>query len=335
MSPLLRLEQSNCQLQIAMLTQYLLVPGLFEPPDSEISAHFPNLDMLLSRSDHVVEKKDNFESLLCSHFDVGPPPNQDLPSASLMLSGEGGEPQTDSWAVAAPVRLHVDRDRLLLFPLSNEEFEKSDVDRLREAFNQHFRDDGVELITDFPRHWYLRLQQPRELTTSSLAQVAGRTLDPFLPGGADAAWLRGLMNESQMLLHSQDIPALNSLWIWGVGQLPEAVHCHFGELSGDNPLLLGLQANTVSGCRGEACLMVKDASLQAVQSGDQQQWLQAMEDLDATIEELLKALSNGKIRKIILQDGSGNSFHYRSFMRLRLWRSHFNAEQSAGRGVTN
>ncbi len=319
-----------------MLTQYLLAPGLFEPPDSEYDGHFPHLDMLLSRSDHVVEKKDGFESFLCSHFDVSPPPNQDLPSASLMLSAEGGEPLSDNWAVVAPVRLHVDRDRLLLIPLPLDDVERSDVDRLRKAFNQHFSDDGLELITDFPCNWYLRLQQPRQLTTSSLAQVAGRTLDPFLPAGADAGWLRRLLNESQMLLHSLEIEGFNSLWIWGVGQLPEAVRCHFGELSGDNLLLRGLQANAVPGCRGEARLMVKDAPQQAVESGDQQQWLRAIEDLDATIEELLKALSNGSIRKIILQDGSGNSFHYRSFMRFRLWRSRFNIKEfmnkSAGWG---
>lgn len=320
-----------------MLTQYLLVPGLFEPPDPEITGHFPNLDMLLSRSDHVVEKNDDFESLLCSHFDVESPPNQDLPSAPLMLSGEGGEPQTESWAVAAPACLHVDRDRLLLLPMAVEDIERFDVDRLREAFNRHFRDDGIELLTDFPRHWYLRLQQPRELTTSSLAQVAGRTLDPFLPSGKDSGWLRGLMNESQMLLHGLEIPGLNGLWIWGVGQLPEAVHSHFGEISGDNPLLRGLKANAAPapGSHDGDRMMVNDAPLQAVQSGDQPQWLVAMEDLDAAVGELLQELRAGEIRQIILQDGSGSSFYFRPFMRFRLWRSPFSAEQSAIKGVTN
>lgn len=317
-----------------MPTQYLLAPGLFEPPDPEFDGHFPHLDMLLSRSDHFIEKKANFESLLCSHFDVVPPAGQDLPSASLMLSGEGGEPHSDNWAVVAPVRLHVDRDRLLLIPLSLEDLECSVVDRLREAFNQHFGDDGVELITDYPRHWYLRLQKPRQLTTSPLSQVAGRTLDPFLPGGADAGWMRRLLNESQMLLHSLDITGFNSLWIWGFGQLPQAVRSHFGELSGDNLLLHGLQVNAVPGSRGKARLMVKDASQRAVESGDQQQWLQAMKDLDGSIEVLMKELSNGGIRKIILQDSSGNSFHFRSLMRFRLWRSRFNAEQSVSKGVT-
>jgi hypothetical protein len=291
--------------------------------------------MLLSRSDHVVEKQASFESLLCAHFDVAPPPNRDLPSASLMLSAEGGEPLTDNWAVVAPVCLHVDRDRLLLIPLPLEDVERCDVDRIRETFNQHFSDDGVELITNFPRHWYLHLQQPRQLTTASLSQVAGRTIDPFLPGGADAGWLRRLLNESQMLLHSLDIAGLNSLWIWGVGQLPGAVRCHFGELSGDNLLLRGLQTNATPGCQGEARLMVKDSPLQAVESGDQQQWLQAMVDLDVSIEESLKMLSNGGMRKIILQDGNGNSFHYRSYMRFRLWRGRFDAEQSLCRGVIN
>ena len=316
-----------------MLTQYLLAPGLFEPPDTEFDGGFSHLDRLLSRSDHVIDKQQSFESLLCSHFDVAPALNRDLPSASLMLSAEGGEPRSDNWAVVAPVRLHVDRDRLLLIPLPLEEIECPDVDRLREAFNQHFSDDGVELITDFPRNWYLRLQQPRQLTTSSLAQVAGRTIDPFLPGGADARWLRRLLNESQMLLHSLDIPGFNSLWIWGVGELPQVVSCPFGELSGDNLLLRGLQNNAVSGCRGRDRMMVKEAPLQAVASGDQQHWLQAMEDLDATVEELMQELSSGGMRKIILQDGSGNSFHFRALMRFRLWRRDFNPEKTVRKGV--
>lgn len=317
-----------------MLTQYLLVPGLLEPPDPEFRGCFPHLDMLLSRSDHLFEKNVNFESLLCSHFDVEPLQEQDLPSASLMLSGEGGKPQTQSWAVAAPVRLHVDRDRLLLFPLQENDVESSDVDRLREAFNEHFRDDGVELYTDFPRCWYLRLHQPRQLTTSPLGQVAGRTVDPFLPSGRDAGWLRGLMNESQMLLHSLDIPRLNSLWFWGFGQLPETVHCQFGTISGDHPLLHGLKMNAAPVCRGADRLMVKDACLQAVQSADQQQWLAAMEKLDAAVDELLQELRAGSIRQIILQDGNGSSFYFRPFMRFRLWRGAYSAEQSAIRGVT-
>ncbi|MEA3302609.1 MAG: hypothetical protein U9Q75_04945 [Pseudomonadota bacterium] len=316
-----------------MLTQYIVAPGLFEPPDAEFDGHFPHLDMLLSRSDHVVEKVESFESLLCSHFDVSPPPGRDLPSASLMLSAEGGEPRTDNWAVVAPVRLHVDRDRLLLIPLPLDDVERSDIDRLREAFNQHFSDDGVELITDFSRNWYLRLQQPRQLTTSSLAQVAGRTIDPFLPGGVDAGWLHSLLNESQMLLHSLDIAGFNSLWIWGVGELPQFVSSPFGELSGDNLLLCGLQKKAVSGHRGRDRLMVREAPLQAAASGDQQHWLQAMEDLDATVEQLMQELSSGGIRKIILQDGNGNSFHFRALMRFRLWRRDFNPEQSVSKGV--
>lgn len=316
-----------------MSTQYLLAPGLFEPPDPEFQGHFPNLDMLLSRSDHVAEAQPGFESLLCSHFDVESQPDMDLPSASLMLSAQGGKPQTDNWAAVAPVRLHVDRDRLLLFPLPVEDIERSDVDRLREAFNLHFRDDGIELLTDYPQCWYLQQQQRRQLTTSSLAQVAGCTLDPFLPAGRDAGWLRRLMNESQMLLHSLDIPWLNSLWMWGFGQLPESVHCHFGEISGDHPLLHGLARSAVPACRGEDRLMLQDATLQAVQAGDPQQWIVALEELDAVVGHLLQELRAGSFRQIILQDGNGNSFNFRSFMRFRLWRKAFSAEQSAARGV--
>ncbi|MEN8213185.1 MAG: hypothetical protein ABFR19_02380 [Pseudomonadota bacterium] len=303
-----------------MSTLYLLVPGLFDSPYPDVSGDHPNLDMLLSRSHHVVENEDNFESLLCSFFDVHALQGEDLPSAALMLSGEGGEPHSDYWAAVAPVHLHADRDRLLLSPLPCSAIEQADIDRLREAFNRHFGDDGLELFTDYPQRWYLRLRQQRKLTTASLTQVAGRSLDPFLPQGADAPWLRGLMNESQMLLHSLDIPSLNGLWMWGFGRLPQLLQSPFGELSGTHPLLRGLQLHSATACRGDDRLLVADACQQALESGSRRLWIEAVESLDALLAGELKALSTGGLGQITLLDGAGLRFEFRPWMRFRWWR---------------
>ena len=299
---------------------HILAPGLFESPQPAEPCRFPALDMLLSRSDHLHQGEVGFEALLCSLFGLHAETGRDLPTAALMLLAEGGDPREHCWAAVAPAHLHVDRDRLLLAPMNPAALCSADIARLREAFNRHFEEDGVELLTDRPRNWYLRLRQPRELSTSPLADVAGRTLDPFLPRGRDAAWLRGLMNEAQMLLHELAIANLNSLWFWGSGRLPAAVCCRFGKINGDNLLLRGLQAHAAPPCSGGDRLVLVDEPLLAVQRGDQQLWRRAMQQLQEVVGDGLAALSRGEIDSITLQDGSGGSFHFRRSMRYRWWR---------------
>lgn len=305
---------------------HILAPGLFEAPLPAEPCRFPALDMLLSRSDHLTQGEGGYEALLCSLFDLHAEPGRDLPTASLMLLAEGGDPRQYWWAAVAPAHLHVDRDRLLLSPLDPAALCSEDIARLRDAFNRHFHEDGVELLTDRRRNWYLRLRHPRELLTSPLADVAGRTLDPFLPRGQDAAWLRGIMNEAQMLLHELAIADLNSLWFWGSGRLPAAVRCRFGEIRGDNLLLRGLQAHASPPCSGDDCLVVVDQPLLAVLRGDQELWRRAMQQLQEVVAEGLGALSRGEVDSITLLDGSGGSFHYRRLMRYRWWRRPFRHE---------
>jgi hypothetical protein len=304
----------------------ILAPGLFEAPQPAEPCRFPALDMLLSRSDHLQRGEVGFEALLCSLFDLHAETGRDLPTASLMLLAEGGDPRQHCWAAVAPAHLHVDRDRLLLAPVDPAALRSEEIARLRDAFNRHFHEDGVELLTDRPRNWYLRLRRPRELLTSPLADVAGRTLDPFLPRGQDAAWLRGLMNEAQMLLHELAIANLNSLWFWGSGRLPAAVSCRFGQISGDNLLLRGLQAHAVPPCSGSDRLVLLDGPLLAVQRGDQQLWRRAMQQLQETVAAGLAALSRGEVDSITLQDGSGASFYFRHWMRYRWWRRPYGYE---------
>jgi hypothetical protein len=153
-----------------------------------------------------------------------------------------------------------------------------------------------------------------------LADVAGRTLDPFLPRGRDAAWLRGLMNEAQMLLHELAIADLNSLWFWGCGRLPAAVRCRYGKITGDSLLLRGLQAHAAPPCSGGDRLVLVDEPLLAAQRGDQQLWCAAMQQLQEVVGEGLGALSRGEIDSITLQDGGAASFYFRRLMRYRWWR---------------
>jgi hypothetical protein len=77
----------------------------------------------------------------------------------------------------------------------------------------------------------------------------GRNLRELLPGGRDAARVRALVNELQMLLHehpvnerraSRGAPTMNSLWLWGFGAAVQPRALAQGALLTDDAWLAGL-----------------------------------------------------------------------------------------------
>jgi hypothetical protein len=69
-----------------------------------------------------------------------------------------------------------------------------------------------------------------DLATASLDRVLGRNLEHWMPRAANAAPLRRLQNEMQMLLYThplndaraaRGVPVVNSFWLSGTGALPQ------------------------------------------------------------------------------------------------------------------
>lgn len=164
--------------------------------------------------------------LLSGDLQVSPP------VAALRAIADNLQPDNDVyWLCADPVHLYPDLDHLLLF--SDESFSPTPAQatQLVEELNQLFHEDGLEFIIGTHRHWYMRCQQAPDVSFAALDKVAGRNVLHFLPVGAEQATWRRYLNEIQMQMTVSNVnqqraesamPAVNSVWCWGGGKLPES-----------------------------------------------------------------------------------------------------------------
>lgn len=153
------------------------------------------------------------------------------PVAALRALADDLQPADDTyWLCADPVHLHPDLDHLLLF--SDESFlpTPAQAKQLVEELNQLFHEDGLEFILGTHRHWYLRCQKTPDVSFTALDKVVGRNVLQFLPIGREQTTWRRYLNEMQMQMTVSNVnqqraesamPAVNSVWCWGGGQLPE------------------------------------------------------------------------------------------------------------------
>src|SRR5574337_1399947 len=92
-----------------------------------------------------------------------------------------------------------------------------------------FEEDGIALHYAAPTRWLARGELFRGLATASLDRVVGREVGRWLPAAHEAAPLRRLQNEMQMLLYThpvndersaRSLTPVNSFWVSGTGTLP-------------------------------------------------------------------------------------------------------------------
>ncbi|HSC47150.1 MAG TPA: hypothetical protein VLG68_03615 [Gammaproteobacteria bacterium] len=129
---------------------------------------------------------------------------------------------------ADPVHLAADRDQLVLMPGSLLDVTPEEAQALAAAFNGLNGGEGWRLEWPLPERAYLRCPQVLRVETHAPETVAGQPVLEFMPHGEDAATLKQLMNETQMLFHEHPVnrareeegrPLINSLWFWGGGTL--------------------------------------------------------------------------------------------------------------------
>lgn len=152
-----------------------------------------------------------------------------LPSAATQASCDLDDFDTAAyWLNVDPVQMIADRDALIMFPPDQLVMSQVEREQLGEAFNAHFSSQGVVLKFGKSGGWYLKLPQRIDLQTVPLSQACNCNLYGLYPSGHASAYWRALMNEAQMLFYNHpvniqrretDQPEINSIWIWGEGQL--------------------------------------------------------------------------------------------------------------------
>ncbi len=131
-----------------------------------------------------------------------------------------------SWRLD-PVHLHVGLDHLVLTDPDALHMTTDESHALAEAIRPLLSEESLALDTPLPHRWYLREIEPGRplaLHTHSLWVANGRSVEAYLPQGADARRWRRLVNAVQMTWFAHPVnrareqrglPTVNSLWIEG------------------------------------------------------------------------------------------------------------------------
>lgn len=204
----------------------------------------PALERLVARATRLPDADPH--EFLAHLFGLTP---ETLAVAPFTLLADGGRPEDAYWLRADPVHLAPDRDQLVLMPETMLQVTPKEAADLASAFNAAYGAEGWHLEFPHPKRGYLRSPAPLSVMTRDPADLAGGPVLDAMPQGRHAAGLKQLMNETQMLFHTQAVnqareeagrPTINSLWFWGGGELPPKSGRKPAQIVTDLPLVKGL-----------------------------------------------------------------------------------------------
>lgn len=306
------------------MIRHLFVPGLLGPMPGlrlEDRIALPRLEILLARADRLAEPV-GYAGGLFALFGIETPAGADLPTAAACFLADTGEAPAGFLLHADPLQLLPDMDRLLAFDLDDDPLDADEVAGLVEAFNEHFKDDGVCLYGSPAGRIYMHCDRTPSIQTHPLPTVIGRSLYLFLPDGEDRRWWRGLLNETQMLCHALELnrereaggrPTLGGLWFSGGGSLPPGGQGAVARLVGDWVLPRGLLA--LRPAVGGDELIVEDAPGRAVMRVDPGAWLRALAELEDRMTGLMR-----DCEELHVHPGNGTVYRWHARSSWRLWR---------------
>jgi hypothetical protein len=208
----------------------------------------PTLARVLARGD-VETVTAGSDAQLLRHFDVLP---RGLPVAALTRQLDCGDAEHSVWLRADPAQVRADLGSGRLMACGGFGLTREEAESLVRPLRILFGDEGCPISVGAPERWYLML--PRESRLPAFVppeQVLGDDIYPHLPDGDLGRRWRRLLNEAQILLHNHPVnvarleagkPAVNSLWFWGAGALPDHVRTHQREVLSDEAVLRALCA---------------------------------------------------------------------------------------------
>ena len=253
------------------------------------------------------------------HFQLQP---AQWPVAALTRQLDVGDAGDAIWLRADPANVVPDMQGARLMGHGDTlRPDAEDVVQLLPALQPLFAGFGFILDAPVPSRWYLRLPAGTTLPDfHSPDDVLGDDLFAHLPDGDAGRRWRALLTEAQVVLHTHDWNqqrvadgkrAINSLWFWGGGALPQSVHTAHAQVRSREALLQAL---------------AKAAGLQT----NNEQQVDALVDLrqlrsldqlgNDAIRPLLSALQRGELRRLVLDFEDGVRFEIDKGQRWRFWK---------------
>jgi hypothetical protein len=255
------------------------------------------------------------------HFQLIP---DHWPVAALTRQLDAGDAAQSSWLRVDPAHIAPDMGGARMLSHGDSlALTAEDSAQLLPALRPLFGDAGFALDAPRPSRWYLRLPRESKLPAfAPPAEVLGEDLFAHLPEGDLGRRWRALLTETQVVLHnhpwnamraSLGKPAVNSLWFWGAGALPDFVRTHYRQVKG-NEILLRALANAAG----------VPATTDDGEEVDALVDLRHLRDLDLVANEavrpLLEAVRKRELQSLTLDFEDGAIFHLRRDQRWRFWR---------------
>ena len=301
----------------------LYIPGLLgsdalEPAFFQ-ALELSELELCLSRASSRRHPIRGFESSLFSLFgaaDTG----SGLPVAAVTYLADVGRQSESMCLRADPVNLQPDRDKVVMIGNQQLSISMDEAGQLADAFNDLFAEDGLKLETPVSNRWYVTGDNQSAITTEPLRQVIGKDIHRHLPEGEHAMQWHSMLNEVQMLFYSNPVnearrqrglPEINSVWLWGEGDLPmlpetcwqhlwsnESISSALAQISGTPLASLPASAEDwlEQASQEGSHLVVIEAADDALQQHDIQRWRDMLQSLnDDWLVPLIEALQSNRI----------------------------------------
>lgn len=324
----------------------VLLPSLFWPDRHDAEEvlkdlPLPALSRLLGWA-RIQPKPQPWSRLQASHAGLA------APSFALWAAEAAGLPwQQGGWLLADPVHLRVNRDQAQLADAGVMNLDENEACALAGAVNALLAEDGARLHVLSPARWLLQLPLEPDADFTPLVDAVGEDVNRLLPAGGDGLAFSRLLGEIQMLLYTHpvndareargEVP-VNSVWLWGKGEVGEPVFDGVGRLYADDRIGEALAARAGVACepvpyrfgalwedtpRPGRVEVHLDRLFSPAHYRDAWGWREALSQLeDDWFAPLLAAFTRGRIETLtLLTDGhSGFAAELVAPDRLKFWR---------------
>ncbi len=207
----------------------------------------PLLAKILGRGERLRPVESGRDAQLMRVFDVLP---RRIAVAPLTRHVDAGDADSGVWVRADPAHVRADMTCARMLACGELGVSTEEAEQFMSALRPLFGDEGFPISAPVPSRWYLMVPAQSKLPPFvPPADALGDDLHAHMPAGDAGRRWRRLLNEAQVILHNHPVNesrmevgmlAVNSLWFWGAGALPDHVRAEAVRIASDDPVVRGL-----------------------------------------------------------------------------------------------